>query len=288
MPDMTRPCVTGLPSLSLHNWQLTRNTIQGYTQVVGKIRRVLSPPQKHWGHASLFANASGLTTSPIPDGLITFEIRLEFSSHQVIVINSLNEKWCKPLRGQPVATFYEELLVTLKNMGVVVKIDGSLFEDQTHGFYDFDWVERYWRALSWIDARFKRFKGELHGETSPVQIWPHHFDLAMLWFSGRKVPGVDPQNDEYADEQMNFGFSSGDEEIPEAYFYATSYPVLAGLDEVSLPSGAYWHRQGWQGAVMAYADVVSQEDPEKALLSFLHTVQRAGASLMMGGKDDSG
>ena len=43
----------------------------------------------------------------------------------------------------------------------------------------------------------------------PVVLWPHHFGLAVLWFSGHPAPDQDPANAEYADEQMNFGFSTG-------------------------------------------------------------------------------
>ena len=37
----------------------------------------------------------------------------------------------------------------------------------------------------------------------------HKSQQVSKWFSGRLVPGQDPANAEYADEQMNFGFSTG-------------------------------------------------------------------------------
>jgi len=43
----------------------------------------------------------------------------------------------------------------------------------------------------------------------PVVLWLHHSDLADLWFSDHLLPGQDPANVEYADEQMNLGFSTG-------------------------------------------------------------------------------
>jgi hypothetical protein len=48
-------------------------------------------------------------------------------------------------------------------------------------------VERYWQALAQIDILLKQFRGELREETSPVQLWPHHFDLSLVWFSGRRA-----------------------------------------------------------------------------------------------------
>ncbi len=54
------------PALPLNAWQDTYLTLQLWTQVVGKIRMALSPPLNHWWHATLYGNARGLTTSPIP------------------------------------------------------------------------------------------------------------------------------------------------------------------------------------------------------------------------------
>ena len=106
-------------------------------------------------------------------------------------------------------------LTALASFGIEPSIDQSLFTSTRSGAYDTASVSRFWQALTQIDTIFKQFRGELRQETGPVQLWPHHFDLAMLWFSGRLVPGQDPDNEEYADEQMNFGFVPGDDGLPD-------------------------------------------------------------------------
>ena len=102
----------------------------------------------------------------------------------------------------------------------------------------------------------------------------------MNWFSGRLVPGVDPADEENADEQMNFGFVTGDESIVNAYFYATAYPAPQGWGELALPTAAYWHREGWTGAILPYAELRKANDPEQLLMSYLTNVQAHGAGLM--------
>jgi hypothetical protein len=141
-------------------------------------------------------------------------------------------------------------------------------------------VRSFWRTLAQIDAVLKEFRAGLRRESSPVQLWPHHFDLALNWFSGRLVPDQDPDDAEYADEQMNFGFSTGDEGIPEPYFYVTAYPVPAGWMEATLPDEAYWQAAGWTGAVLPYGAVSAAADGRRLLLSFLMKLQEAGAALM--------
>jgi hypothetical protein len=267
------------PPLPLAEWQETRNTIQGYAQVVGKIRRALTPPQKHWFHISLRTSALGLTTTPIPANNITFEMLLDFSGHQLVISTSQGD-WAEvEMTGQSAREFCDEVLHALAEMGIEPEVDRKQFSN-ADGTYDPDMVEDCWQALSQIDLVLKEFIGGLSGRTGPVQLWPHHFDLAALWLSGRIVPGTDPADEEMADEQMNFGFSTGDGGIPDAYFYITAYPWPEGLEETALPDGARWQREGWKGAVMMYEELVTAEQPREKLLAFLQTVQEAGAERM--------
>ena len=135
-------------------------------------------------------------------------------------------------------------------------------------------------VIDWVDAAFKTFKSGLREETSPVQIFPHHMDLSLSWFSGRQVPGVDPADEESADEQMNFGFVTGDASIPDAYFYVTAYPAPDSWMDLALPQGAYWHTKGWTAAVLPYAAVVASERPFDLLSGYLQSLQAHGAKLM--------
>lgn len=268
------------PSIPLSGWQPTRDTVQTYSQLLGKIRGALSPAQKHWWHISLRATAVGLTTTPIPAGSQTFELALDFTRHQLTLTSSRGETAVIPLTGQSAAAFCTATLSILHDWGIEPDIDQTKFADETAGTYEATAVSAYWQALSQIDAILKEFKAGFRGETSPVQLWPHHFDLALVWLSGRLVPGQDPANADYADEQMNFGFSTGDEGVPEPYFYATAYPTPDGFTDAALPKNAYWHTGGWKGAVLPYAALVGTENPHDKLLTFLRTAHEAGSRFM--------
>ena len=99
-------------------------------------------------------------------------------------------------------------------------------------------------AAGAIAASLATFRAGIREETSPIQVWPHHFDLSMIWLPGDKVPGEDPDDEESADRQMNFGFTYGDDAVPEPYLYVTAYPRPAWLGERSLPEPAEWHAEG--------------------------------------------
>jgi len=268
------------PDLSLANWQPTRDTIKKYAQIVGKIRRALTPKQKHWWHVSLRVAAAGLTTTPIPAGDVTFELIMDFTTHKLLLITSRGDRREIPFQGQSTAAFCTELLDTLAELEIKPDIDKSQFQDETAGTYSETAVTNAWQALSQIDAVLKEFRSSFRGESSPVQLWPHHFDLAVVWFSGRLVPDQDPDDEEYADEQMNFGFSTGDGTIAEPYFYATAYPTPNAFTLQPLPTDAYWHTEGFTAAILPYEKLTTANRPQEKLLHFLKTTHQAGAQFM--------
>lgn len=272
------------PALNFADWRPTHDTLHRYARVLGRIRRTLTPYQRHWSHITLRVAADGLTTTeiPIPDGGgSTFEMLLHLREHRLVIQMSGQEWWDTPLRGQSATELGDAALSALADLGIRVTMERSQWANDEPGVYDQAAVETYCQALFSIDRVFKQFKAELPGETGPVQIWPHGFDLALLWFSGRHVPGADPADEEQADEQMNFGFSPGGYGgISDAYFYVTAYPWPDGLLNASLPDGAYWHTAGWQGAVLLYERLVAARRPAGELLEFLRATHTAGSRLM--------
>lgn len=274
---MTQPV---FPPLPLDEWRSTRDTLTRYAQVLGKIRRALAPPQKHWWHVSLHATTVGLTTTPMMANGQLFEVILDFTDHQTHVVTSTGQRRAIPMTGQATASYCGQLKSAFLALGLTVDFDESVCEGSEAGDYDATAVSRFWQAFTQITAVFTTFKHSFRGESSPVQLWPHHFDLALLWLSGRLVPDQDPTDPEYADEQMNFGFVTGDDGIPEPYFYATAYPMPPGFADQPLPEAAYWHTEGWTGAILPYAALTTAVNPQDRLLDFLQAAHNAGRKLM--------
>ena len=67
------------PELPLAEWQATRDTLQLWTQIVGKVRMANDPLVNHWWNVPLYLTARGLTTSlmPHPAGP-SFQIDFDF------------------------------------------------------------------------------------------------------------------------------------------------------------------------------------------------------------------
>lgn len=268
------------PDLNLSRWQATRDTLQAYAQIVARIRQKLTPPQRHWYHASLRTSAVGLTTTPVLFGSRTFDIEMNFFTHEVNIRTNSGDVDVISLEGQSTREFGEELLEILQTFDIEAVLEESYYESDKERIYSDPYVEALWHALAQIDMTFKTFSKGLRQPTGPVQLFPHHFDLAVLWFSGRLVHGQDPQDEEHSDEQMNFGFSTGDSGIENPYFYITAYPLPDGLTDTPLPAPAYWHTSGFTGAILPYTALVESADPNSLLMDYLTTVQKAGAERM--------
>lgn len=270
----------GFPDLSGAEWHTTRDSMKQYARVVGKVRRALAPAEKHWWHVALRMAAAGATTGAIPGREGSIELLLDFANHALVITTSSGRRIDLPLRGQPVAAFYRQTMAALAELGIAASVDAEQFSDEATLTYDPDQARRLWQAFSLVNLTLARFKGSLREETGPLLLWPHNFDLAFLWFSGRKVADQDPANPEYADEQMNFGFEPGDAGIPEPYFYVTAYPKPIGFARSPLPAGATWQTEGWTGAVLSYAELLKHDDPAGHLLAFLRSAHEAGARFM--------
>src|SRR5450755_1019888 len=113
------------PALPLEAWQDTYSTLHMWTQIVGKIRKTLTPLVNHWWNVTLYVTARGLTTSPIPYGVRTFEIRFDFIDHKLEILTCDGQTQRIELAPKSVAEFYREVMASLQSLGIDVKIHAS-------------------------------------------------------------------------------------------------------------------------------------------------------------------
>ena len=110
---MTNPTSPLWPELPYQAWKDTRDTLQLWTQIVGKIRLTQTPWLNHSWHVPLYVNSKGLTTSPIPYESRSFEIQFDFIQHVLDITVSDGSARRLALRPQSVADFYAALMAAL-------------------------------------------------------------------------------------------------------------------------------------------------------------------------------
>ncbi|MGH9008934.1 MAG: DUF5996 family protein, partial [Acidimicrobiia bacterium] len=165
----TEPFGGRWPPLPLAEWEATRDTLQLWTQIVGKVRMVNEPLVNHWWNIPLYVTARGLTTSlmPHPSGE-SFQIDFDFRSHTLEIVTVSGPHRSLDLRPMAVADFYREVIEMLDKLGVgtafwpvPVEIEGAISfpDDHVHAAYDPEQVERFWLALVQIVRVFHGFRG---------------------------------------------------------------------------------------------------------------------------------
>lgn len=278
------------PALPFDSWQGTCATLHMWTQIVGKIRLQLTPLINHWWNVPLYVTSRGLTTSIIPYGERSFELRLDFIQHQLILETSDGIVETVKLEPQCVADFYQKCMAMLQSARINVKIwpipveipDPIPFtQDRKHCSYDPDSVNKFWRILLTVDAVFHRFRSRFIGKCSPVHFFWGSFDLAVSRFSGRRAPerpAADSITREaYSHEVSSVGFWPGGGNLAGPAFYSYMAPEPKGFREARvLPEAAHYDSSLGEFILM-YDDVRATQSPSDTLLAFCQSTYAAGA-----------
>ena len=293
---MTATGANRWPSIPVAAWQDTRDTLQLYTQVVGKVRLANEPPTNHWWNVALYLSARGLTTSlmPHPTGP-AFQIDFDFVDHRLNVSTVADTTRSLDLGPRPVADFYAAVMTMLDDLDVAteiwpmpVEIPGAIPfpDDRAHDSYDRDAIHRFWLALVEMERVFKVFRTRFVGKSSPVHLFWGALDLASTRFSGRTAPphpggapncGPHVMWEAYSHEVSSCGYWPGPPG-DEGVFYSYAYPEPPGYrDTLVAPTGARWD-DGLGEFVLPYELVRTAADPDAVLLEFLQSTYEAAAT----------
>ena len=284
------------PELPTAAWRETYVTLHLWTQIIGKIRLVRSPWLNHSWHVALYVTARGLTTSPIPDGVRTFQIDLDLIDHALRLSTSDGAQRQFALAGQSVASFYAAVMATLWETGIHIAIDEMpnelpepirFSEDKKHASYDPDAARCFLQILVNADRVFKQFRTGFLGKASPVHFFWGSFDLTVTRFSGRRAPrhpgGIPHLSDDvaceaYSHEESSAGFWPGSGAIDYPAFYSYAYPEPAGFRAVKVRPDAAFFSEALGEFILPYDAVRTAAAPDQVLLEFLQSTYEAAAN----------
>ena len=248
----------------------TRDTLHAYCRVLSALRRAHAPPHPRWWHVSLRVEPRGFVMPATswpgrPDA--SFGMALDLVDHRLNVVANLDED---PAVGTDVSVssidlreglsgsaLGDRVVHILGEAGIAVTPDRERYADETVRRYDPDHAAAWLAAFQAAECALGTVRGDLPGERGPIQLWPHHFDLAFECFGTRQVTYVEDGEEREATAQIGCGFSSLPSEEGGAwpYFYATPWPFDETLRQTVLPSQGAWVTEGWQGALLPYPEV---------------------------------
>ncbi len=293
--DVVKAAPNDWPSIPVAGWEASRDTLQLWTQIVGKVRLANTVPINHWWNVPLYVTARGLTTSLIPRGGRAFEIEFDFLRHQLDISVSNGDVRSMALEPRSVADFHRELMAHLDELGLHTDIwtmpveipDAIPFEDDhEHAAYDAARVQAFWLALVQMDRVLTRFRAGFVGKCSPVHLFWGALDLAVTRFSGRGAPlhpggapncGPFVMHEAYSHEVSSAGYWPGPD--GEGVFYSYAYPEPEGFRDAAVSPGEARFDEGLGEFVLPYEVVRTSGDPDATLLEFLESTYAAAADL---------
>jgi Family of unknown function (DUF5996) len=282
------------PPLPLADWRTTRDTLQLWLQIIGKVRMSNTPLINHWWNVPLYITARGLTTSLMrhPGGE-SFQIDVDLREHALHMATVSGPRRSMPLQAGPVSAFYGEFLSQLTALGLEthvwsmpVEIPGAIAftDDDQHTAYDPEQAQRFWLALTRMVPALERFRSGFVGKASPVHLFWGGLDLATTRFSGRTAPphpggatncGPQVMLEAYSHEVSSCGYWP--DGAAEGLFYSYAYPTPPGYaDRPVQPSEASWSDELHE-FVLPYEVVRTALNPDETLMTFLNSTYEAAA-----------
>ena len=263
-----------LPALPAEDLTGTRLVCHACARLLGGWTASCRSRRKHWWQLSLRPSLRGVRTGLLHAGEVDFELELDLAAAALRCETADGFRFSGALAEASVPELAIQVGEFLREQGVPPG-DLPVYPEQGHESLLLGQGQAYvpeigiefaavWRFIGSAMDEFRAGKPE---EMSPIMIWPGHFDMAIMWLAGEKIPGQDPADEEHSDKQMNFGFSFGDDLVPGPYFYVTAYPNPEAFAALSLPTGARWQDEGFSGVVLDYAELAARDDPHGDLLA---------------------
>lgn len=283
------------PPLRYEDWSDTAQTLHMWTQVVGKVRMMKSPPVNHSWHVVLYVTSRGLSTSPVPSGQGTFEIEFDFIDHRLRILTTEGAEHDFKLEPMTVADFYARVMAALAELGIDVTINPipnevaqpiAFTSDVIHRSYDAAAVERFWRVLVDSCRVLTQFRSRFLGKVSPVHFFWGAIDLAVTRFSGREAPPhpgapglpLRVAREAYSHEVSSAGFWPGGNGF-DAAFYSYAYPEPDGYAQASVKPAEAFYSPDLREFILPYDAVRTSASPEETLMEFLQSTYEAAADL---------
>jgi hypothetical protein len=279
------------PALPYEAWKDTYATLHMWAQVVGKVALARAPALNHsWG-AALHVTSRGLSTLALPYGPRSFSIVFDLIDHRLVIAASDGEARAIPLQPMTVAAFYREVMRTLDEMRLPVRIWSMPVEipspirfeaDTVHHSYDPVYANRVWRILLQVARVLTESRCSFVGKTSPAHFFWGSFDLALTRFSGRPAPpreGPAFMRDAYSHEVISHGFWPGGGAVLEPVFYAYTVPEPPGFKEARVEPDAAFYCSELGEFLLPYEAVRQSSSPDATLRSFIDSTYAAGATL---------
>ena len=246
-----------LPTLA--NWDSTRDALHQIALVIGAIRVACSHPLPHHLHFSLDVSAEGISTARMRCG---GELHFDFKLLQLKFVRGGCVVFRLEVAGLSQLTLMRRLLACFGDCGYGIRPSMKHITSETEFAIDAADAESTILALNAAFTDLARFRAKLRGYMTPLVLWPHHFDLAFIWFPTDRT-------DEQHDPQIAYGFAPFSPGLERPYYYAYAWSEPTGYLDLPLTAPARAQREGYIGLYAGYDELRGMATRDAALQKML-------------------
>ena len=250
-----------LPALA--NWEATRDALHQIALVVGAIRVDCTDPLPNDLHFSVDVTATGLSSTKMRCGGV---LDFDFAALQLSFVRGACTVFTVDVAGHSQISLMHKLLAIFGDCGYGMQPSMKHITHEEEFQIDRGMVKDYLVTLNAMYTALARFRGKLGGFMTPLVLWPHHFDMAFIWFPTKGT-------DEHNDPQIAFGFAPFSTGMERPYIYAYAWSKPGGYAQIALEEPAQAINEGYTGLYVDYDSLRQQDDFNAAVEGMLMNYQ---------------
>lgn len=256
---------------SLENWASTRDALHQIAQVAGAVCATSSDPSPNDLHFSLELTAGGLSTARMRCGGV---LSIDFAQFELAFLRNDKRVFTLDISGHSQTSLMRRLLSLFGDCDYAVQPSLKHITHDTPLACERTIAIEYQALLDAVYTALARFRARLSGHMTPLALWPHHFDLAFIWFPT-------PQTDEQTAPQIAFGFAPYSPGLERPYFYAYAWSKPTGYVQAPVEAPAQSISAAYTGLYAAYDDLRERDDFCRTVESMLLAYQRSATPLLV-------
>ncbi|NNC44244.1 MAG: hypothetical protein HKO03_13505 [Acidimicrobiia bacterium] len=201
---------------------------------------------------------------------------MNFSNHEIHLDRAGSTALVIPMDQGLTATEVANLLIDA--VALPDTYERVRFTNDEQRPYDRAVAAAIWTVFDESAQILRNHNATIGGEQSPIQVWPHGFDMATEWYGTRNAEYEEGGTKQTMPAQINLGFYPAG----RAYFYSNPWPFEADtLLSIELPHGASWKTDGWEGSLLYLDQVAGHPDSSDRVLEYARAVFDAASPSLL-------
>lgn len=253
---------------ALIKWDGTRDALHQIALVMGAIRVACADPKPNDLHFSLEVSAGDLSTGEMTcGGALHFDFEMLRLSYAI----GENSVFSLEIEGQSQISLMRRMLAAIGEIGGRSQPSMKRITSDKPFAIDRAQAAAYARTMRAVFTTLAKFRAKLSGSMTPLVLWPHHFDLAFIWFATART-------NEQSDPHIAYGFAPFSPGLARPYIYAYAWSQSTGYLHLPLAAPAQALTDAYTGLYAPYDALRQLNNFDAAIETMLMNYQQLAAA----------